>query len=127
MPTNIRVLCGNVGPRWTYKRAKIPVAKRKQPLLDAFRDIPGGPPGILILQECVARNGSVPAPRARIRRLRQRHQLPRPQRLRPVRRQRRHPVGPEVVQGGHIPGEVCGGWAYPHVRPGDRADPPHHR
>jgi hypothetical protein len=53
MSTNIRVLCGNVGPRWS-SRAKISVRARKQPLLDAFKAIPGGPPGILILQECVA-------------------------------------------------------------------------
>lgn len=52
MSTNIRVLCANVGPRWSYSRAKISPAKRRQPLVDALKAIPGGPPGIMLLQEC---------------------------------------------------------------------------
>jgi hypothetical protein len=52
MPSNIRVLNGNIGPRSTYKAAKIPWESRKKPLMAALTGIKGGLPGAMVFQEC---------------------------------------------------------------------------
>ena len=53
MPSNIRVLNGNIGPRSTADRqSKVPFAQRKKPLMAALTGIQGGLPGAMVFQEC---------------------------------------------------------------------------
>lgn len=54
MPDNIRVLCANVGQRWSYGNPDYPIAKRKPALVEHLTTMEGGkPPAIWVMQEAV--------------------------------------------------------------------------